>query len=179
MPSILVQFADAIKGCFTAFDRMIFRGRIMPPCTDSGATGYALNGARVLFKDWKEYSEKTAREIIPHAEKTCAGLGRPFTSLDTQEERNRKKESKEARARECLGESPLPDGCGLVCVLSAVENGKVARLMGRGSGKPSPGLSNGKRKHLCYYFVHEKYGFMYAKAMAWLPFTMMMASFSQ
>ena len=87
MPNILVQFADVIKGCFTAFDRMIFRGRIMPLCTDSGATSYALNGAKVLFKDWKEYSEKITGEIISHAEKTCAGLGRPFINLDTQEER--------------------------------------------------------------------------------------------
>ena len=172
MPNILVQFADVIKGCFTAFDRMMFRGRIMPLCTDSGATSYALNGAKVLFKDWKEYSEKTTGEIISHAEKTCAGLGRPFINLDTQEERDRKKESKEARARECLEESPLPDGCELICVLSAVENGKVAKLKGRGSGKLSLGLSNGRCKYLYYYFVHKKYGFMYAKVMTWFPFTM-------
>lgn len=175
MLNILKQFAKVIKGFLTAFDRVIIRGRLMPLTTDAGATSYAYNN-HILFKDWKEYSEGVTRQITGHAEELCKKLGRPFINLDSQAERDRRKlskERKEDRARKCLEENPLPEGCELICVMSATEPGKTFCIRGRGSGQLSLGLNNnGRCKHLYYYLMHKRYGFMYVKLMTWYPFTM-------
>ena len=40
MRSFLVQFSDVIKGVFTAFDRIVFRGRIMPLNNDARSCAF-------------------------------------------------------------------------------------------------------------------------------------------
>ncbi len=153
---------DIITGVLSTFDRMIFKGHILPFFQKS-KRHYYLFQQKVLFKDFGTYAKRVSEVIKDNARELSAKESRPLIHLDSSRIR------KEDIARKIQEEDKVKEG--LICVLKGIE--PCVSFDVRGS-KEKQKLEVVIRERKClflyFYYQHKEFGFMHVRLQTWFPF---------
>ena len=162
------KFQDVIKGMLTGFDRIVFKGTILPLAHAAGAMSFCRSHG-IRNKDFKSWAMKHTRDVIESAEaytkKHCGQGIDPIRSSAI-----RKEDIAHQRQQE------LGINSGLVGVWSAVES--CTSYKARYNAEQGHPLLNRhwmKCKHLYFYFDHADYGFMNIRLQTWFPYHIQIA----
>ena len=160
----IARHADKITGVLSGFDRLIFRGQLLPLCHEGGVRGY-LASQGVLLKDFGRFVESVTGMIRDGAATILDRLGRPSRYLDSSAI------SKEEVARKFLAEQPIRSG--LICQLSALEPCSSWRVWRSREHKHPQEVRRRSTKclHLYSYFLDRDFGFMHVRVQTWMPYT--------
>jgi hypothetical protein len=160
--AFLSRFGHLITGVLSGFDRVVFRGHLMPLMRDRGMY-YFLESAGILLKDYKPYLNRTTAQLKSASLAEAQELGRPVQYLSSA------KTDKEELARKLLKDNPIDEG--LICVLKAVEPCRTFEYK-KSEDKNERGLRlvDGKCEHLYHYYLHPRFGFCNARIQTWFPF---------
>jgi hypothetical protein len=156
------RFKSQITGVLSGFDRLVFRGTLIPLVRDRGMhVLLARVGKRLL--DFKDYALETSGSVKEAALAEAREAGRPVQYLE------RSSISKEDLARQLAAEHPVDEG--LVCALTALEP-CMSFEYHRSQDPKERGLKLRPRKclHVYKYFLHPLFGFMNARIQTWFPF---------
>lgn len=163
MNPLIERFSNVIKGCITGFDRIVFKGLILPLAYAKGAMSFCRSN-KILNKDYKKWMLEQTELLIEAADqyaKTNCGSGIiPISSW-----RIRKEElAHERQERERIEK-------GLLGVWSCLEAGSSYRAH-YSAQKGYPELKNYRTrcKHLYFYFDNEEFGFMNIRLQTWFPY---------
>lgn len=163
MNMFVTRFRDIVKGIITGFDRIVFKGSILPLAHAGGAMSFCRTHG-IFNKDFKFWAMKQTREVVECAERYAqehcgCGIQPIFSS----------KVRKEDIAHQRQQESGIPSG--LIGVWSATEScwSYKARYSAQ-AGHPQLRKDWMKCKHLYFYFDHEQYGFMNIRLQTWFPY---------
>lgn len=162
MNNFISRFADAVTSTLSGFDRLVFRGSLIPLVRDGGMYAF-LCRAGVRLLDFKKYVVDTSNRIKEAAANEAKRRDRPRVYLHSS------RTSKEDKARELLAKHPTKRG--LICTLSTIE--PCTSFEYHRSPDPNErGLKLRPRKclHLYKYFLHPTLGFMNARLQTWFPF---------
>jgi len=163
MERFVARYRSLITGVLTGFDRLVFRGHLLPLVRDGGMF-FFLERAGVRLLDFKRFVTATTERIRQAALAEARELERPVRYLQSP------KINKEDLARRLLAEHPVEQG--LICVLTAVEPCMTFEYH-RSQNRDQRGLRLRPSKclHLYKYFLHPRFGFMNARLQTWFPFT--------
>lgn len=163
MNTFIQKFSHVIKGFITGFDRIVFKGSILPLMHERGAMDFC-SARGILNKDYKDWVQEQTKTIIDDAAQYAeAQCGRPIKPFESS--KIRKEEEAHGRQREDGIES------GLIGVWSAVEMcGSYKARYCAASGFPQLKREWTKCKHLYFYFDHEEFGFMNIRLQTWFPY---------
>lgn len=162
MQRFIARYRPLITGVLSGFDRLVFRGSLLPLFRDGGMF-FFLERAGVRLLDFKDFVTKTSDRVKESAYAEAARKGRPVRYLESSEW------DKEKIAQRMLAEQPIERG--LIGVLTAVEP-CMSFEYHRSPDPKQRGLRLRPRKclHLYKYFVHPQFGFMSARLQTWFPF---------
>lgn len=161
MCKIVDQYADKIKGSFAFFDRVIINGYLRPFLSEKYRVS-ALGKAGVLLKDFRNHFMGVTESLKSHIENSANELGRPIKYLSSANIR------KEDEAKAFLLSDPVDEG--LICVLTALEPCRTARVFGSDNGMLVLKSVNTKCLHYYLYYLDKEFGFMFVKIQTWFPF---------
>lgn len=113
MKSFLARHAPLVTCILSGFDRLVFRGTLLPLVRDRGMYTF-LCKAGVRLLDFKKFAVETSERVKRLALAEAERRGRPVRYLESP------KTSKEDLARKLLAEHPL-EKPGVVCAFKAVE----------------------------------------------------------
>jgi hypothetical protein len=168
MNIFVAKFRDMIKGMITGFDRIVFKGTILPLAHAAGAMSFCqAHGVR--NKDFKKWAMDQTALVVDAAQryavKDCGCGIQPIVFSKTRKEDLAHKRQQE------LGK----DG-GLIGVWSAVESCWSYRAQySETAGHPLLRKEWMKCKHLYFYFDHPRYGFMNIRLQTWFPYHIQIA----
>lgn len=165
MKKFIERFSNLVKGTITGFDRIVFKGFILPLMSANGAMQFC-RGKRILNKNYKSWMMEQSASIIKAADeygkKHC---GRKVIHLPTW--RIRKEELAHSQQQSEQIES------GLIGIWSCLESGSSFRARYcEKSGYPQLRNYQTRCKHLYFYFDHDDYGFMNIRLQTWFPYHM-------
>lgn len=163
MNLFVAKFRDVIKGVMSGFDRIVFKGTILPLSFADGAMSFfASRGIR--NKDFKAWAMAQTEQVVTGAQSFARSRGvdriEPivFSAL-------RKEEIAHKRQQERGIDS------GLIGVWSATEScWSYKACYSAQRGHPALRRNWTKCKHLYFYFDHEQYGFMNIRLQTWFPY---------
>ena len=163
MNTLLQKLSSVVNGVISGFDRIVFKGSILPLMHSEGVTGF-LRRRKILNKDYKDWVTNQTQNIVEPAEKLAKELsGHKITHISSSKYR------KEDIARRRQQQMKIDTG--LVGVWSATEScmSYKARFCAE-NGYPQLRKERTKCKHLYFYFDHEQYGFMNIRLQTWFPY---------
>ena len=162
MDKFIARYRSLITGVLSGFDRLVFRGTLLPLMRQGGMF-FFLERAGVRLLDFKDFVTRTSDRVREAAYAEAARLGRPVHYLESSQW------DKEKIAKRVLAERPIDRG--LICVLTAVEP-CMSFEYHRSADHKERGLRPRPKKclHLYKYFVHPQFGFMSARLQTWFPF---------
>jgi hypothetical protein len=168
MNVFVAKFRDVIKGIITGFDRIVFKGTILPLAQAAGAMSF-FEAHRIRNKDFKRWAMEQTQQVVGAAElyaRTHSGRGiQPILSSKV-----RKEELARRRQQEMGLES------GLVGVWWAMESCWSYRAQfSAQAGHPVLRKEPMKCKHLYFYLDHPRYGFMNIRLQTWFPYHIQIA----
>jgi hypothetical protein len=67
MNSLIERSSNLIKGCVTGFDRIVFKGLILPLVHAKGAISFCRSN-RILNKDYKKWITEQSKVLIEAAD---------------------------------------------------------------------------------------------------------------
>ena len=162
------KFQDVIKGMLTGFDRIVFKGTLLPLAHAAGAMSFC-RGHGICNKDFKSWVMKHTRDVIASAEsyaQTHCGQGIEPIRLS----KTRKEDIAHKRQEESGKQS------GLIGVWSALESGSSYKAQYVPDlGHPLLRRHWMKCKHLYFYFDHADYGFLSVRLQTWFPYHIQIA----
>ncbi|MCF6285077.1 MAG: hypothetical protein L3K26_07795 [Candidatus Hydrogenedentes bacterium] len=163
MNAFIRKFSGIVKGTLTGFDRIVFKGSILPLMYDEGVKSFC-RGRGILNKDYKSWMLKQTGKLIDSATQYAEtrydkGITHIASSRTRKEELARQRQQKMNIDR------------GLIGVWSAVESCRSykAKYCAK-SGFPQLRGEWSKCKHLYFYFDHEDFGFMNIRLQTWFPY---------
>ena len=168
MNLFVAKFKDIIKGMITGFDRIVFKGTILPLAHAAGAMSFCqAHGIR--NKDFKRWAMDQTAVIVDSAQhyavKHCGRGIQPIVYSKTRKEDLAHKRQQE-----------LGKDSGLIGVWSALESCWSYRAQySAQAGHPLLRKEPMKCKHLYFYFDHPRYGFMNIRLQTWFPYHIQMA----
>jgi len=168
MDTLLNKFSTVVNGVISGFDRIVFKGMLLPIMYAAGMQNY-LWSRKVLNKNFKEYVTAQSQVIVESAEETAKNLSNQgVTYISSIHAR------KEELAHDLQRKNGVKDG--LIGVWSCVESCNTFRAV-YDSGNKYPALRNerSKCKHLYYYFDDPVYGFMSVRLQTWAPYEIQIA----
>jgi hypothetical protein len=162
MDRFLSRFRSKISGVLSGFDRLVFRGTLLPLVREGGMYAFLCRaGVRLLdFRDFVlRSSEKVKAAALADAERD----GRPIRYLESSQVK------KDVLAERLLAEHPVQQG--LVCAFKTVEP-CMSFEYHRSQDPNERGLRLRPKKclHLYKYFIHPAFGLMGARLQTWFPF---------
>jgi hypothetical protein len=163
MKKFIEKFSSLVKGTITGFDRIVFKGFILPLMCANGAMQFC--GSKGIlnkkYKNWMmEQSACINKAADEYGKKNC---GKGVIPLSTW--RIRKEELAHERQRSEKIES------GLVGIWSCLEAASSYRARYcEKSGYPQLRNYQTRCKHLYFYFDHHDYGFMNIRLQTWFPY---------
>lgn len=163
MEKFISRHAARVSCTLSGFDRLVFRGTLLPLMPDGGMFHF-LNRAGVRLLDFKDYVLETSERVKAAAFAEAEKLARPVEYLESP------RTSKEDLARKLLARHPL-EKPGLICLFKAVEP-CMSFEYHRSTEVKERGLKLRPKKclHLYKYFVHPRFGFINARIQTWFPF---------
>lgn len=168
MKKFIQKFSHIINGFLTGFDRIVFKGSVLPVMHEGGAESFcALNG--ILNKDFREWMLSRTADIVADAERLCmTQCGEGVAHVNS----SRLRKESLAHGRQTLKGITS----GLIGVWSAVESCVTFKASyDKAAGYPRLTRHWGKCKHLYFYYDHEKYGFMSIRLQTWFPYHIQIA----
>lgn len=168
MNTFLQKFANIVKGTLTGFDRIVFKGYILPLMNEKGVTGFC-QGRGILNKDYKTWMMKQTGKVVEaaehYAQSQCDSRITPILSSRERKEEIAHKRQQEKKITE-----------GPIGVWSATEScfSFKARYC-ETAGFPQLRGHWTKCKHLYFYFDHKDYGFMNIRLQTWFPYHIQIA----
>lgn len=164
MRQFINRHANKITGVLSGFDRLIFRGHLLPLCHEGGVRAF-LASRGVLLKDFGEFVQSVTGMIRQAAAGVVDRLGRPSRYLESS------RISKEEVARRFLAQRPIRSGP--ICLLSAVEPCSSWRVWRSRAHKHPQEVRRRSTKclHLYTYFLDRDFGFMHVRLQTWMPYT--------
>jgi hypothetical protein len=168
MNIFVTKFRDMIKGILTGFDRIVFKGSILPLAHAAGAMSFC-QGRGIRNKDFKRWAMDQTALVVGSAQQYavkhgCRGIERIVYS------KTRKEDLAHNRQQE------LGKDSGLIGVWSAVESCWSYRAQySAQAGHPLLRKDWMKCKHLYFYFDHPRYGFMNIRLQTWFPYHIQIA----
>jgi DNA-binding transcriptional ArsR family regulator len=163
MDSLIKRFGNLVKGCITGFDRIVFKGFLLPLMSEKGAMNFCRNTG-ILNKDYKKWMMKHTAEITRSAsEYSMKNCGHGIIPIKTWRIR------KEELARQRQEEEQIKNN--LIGIWSCVES----CLSYRAAYSAQKGFPQLKRhwtccKHLYFYFDHKDFGFLNVRLQTWFPY---------
>ena len=163
MERFIARYRSVIIGVLTGFDRLVFRGTLLPLVRDGGMF-FFLERAGIRLLDFKTYVTSTSERVKEAAYAEARRLDRPVRYLESSAT------DKEKLAEKLLAEQPVERG--LICVLTSVEP-CMSFEYHRSPNRDERGLRLRPRKclHLYKYFLHPQFGFMSVRLQTWFPFS--------
>lgn len=163
MKTFLTRHTPRISCTLSGFDRLVFRGTLLPLVRDRGMHVF-LAYAKVRLLDFKDFVIKTSERVKAAALTSAGRHGRPIQYLESP------KTSKEELARTLLAKHPLQKP-GLICAFTAVEP-CMSFEYHRSQDPKARGLKLRPRKclHVYNYYLHPIFGFMNVRIQTWFPF---------
>lgn len=163
MENFVARHAPLVTCILSGFDRLVFRGTLLPLVRDRGMHTF-LSRARVLLLEFKDFAFRTSQRVKEAALAEAERNRRPVHYLESSGT------SKEELARRLLAEHPL-EKPGLICAFKTVEPCMSFEY----HRSPSPqerGLRLRPRKclHVYHYLLHPTFGFMNVRLQTWFPF---------
>ena len=168
MDTLLSKFSTVVKSVISGFDRIVFKGMLMPIIHSAGMQ-YYLSSRGVLNKDFKNYAMKQSKAIVQSAEELAKNqCGTTIEFIKSLNER------KEVLAHNRQKECGIKEG--LIGIWSCVESCNTFKSTFDPS-KSYPALRNERSrcKHLYYYFDDPVYGFMSIRLQTWAPYEIQIA----
>lgn len=163
MNKLIKRFSDVVKGSITGFDRIVFKGIILPLMSSAEAMSF-FRSNHILFKDYKKWMMKQSSRLIEFAQSYAKdNCGQGIIPISTW--RIRKEELAHKRQQSEQIEK------GLIGVWSCLESGSSYRA--RFSEKTRYPLLQPYQprcKHLYFYFDHQEFGFMNIRLQTWFPY---------
>jgi hypothetical protein len=159
----IARHAARIISTLSGFDRLVFRGTLLPLMPDRGMFNF-LTRAGIRLLEFKDYVFRTSGRVKEAALAEAKRRQRPVEYLESP------KVSKEDLARRLLSKYPLR-GPGLVCVFKVLEP-CMSFEYHRSPDAKERGLKLRPRKclHIYQYYMHPRFGFMNARIQTWFPF---------
>ncbi len=162
MKSFIARFGSQVTAVLSGFDRLVFRGTLLPLVRDFGMF-YFLQRAGIRLLDFKEYVRTTTKQIKAATLADVRNLGRPELYLGSS------KTSKEDVARKLLAKHPVKEG--LICALRTVEPCMSFEYhCSKDPRERGLRLVPSKCLHIYKYFLDPRFGFMNARIQTWFPF---------
>jgi hypothetical protein len=160
--TFIARFRSLITGTLSGFDRLVFRGHLLPLLRPN-AMFFLLEASGIRLLDYKQYVRTTTERLRQAALAEANALGRPMRYLASSAI------DKEKLARRLLAEQPIDQG--LICVFTALEPCMTFEYH-RSQNRDERGLKlrPGKCLHLYKYFLHPRFGFCNARIETWFPF---------
>lgn len=161
MQRLIERLGKAVKGVLTGFDRMVFKGMILPVSYAAGAMDF-LSRRGVLNKDYKPWMLEQTRQLIEavdrYAREHCGCGIVPMNSW---------REDKLAKA--CQQSHGIKEG--LIGAWSFPESGRSYRAhYSAEAGHPLLRNYQPQCMHIYLYLDHEEYGFMNVRLQTWFPY---------
>jgi len=162
MKTFVARYASLVTGIVSGFDRLVFRGTLLPLVRPLGMF-FFLERAGVRLLDFKKYVLRTSERVIESTLAEARRLDRPVIYLHSSAV------SKEELARRVLADRPVERG--LICALRIVEP-CMSFEYHRSQDRNERGLKLRPRKclHIYKYWLHPRFGFMNARIQTWFPF---------
>lgn len=164
METFVARYRSAITASLSGFDRLVFRGTLIPLVIDNGMYTF-LKRAGVRLLDFKKYVLATSERIKQASLQAAVEHQRPIHYLQSA------RIDKEALAKRLLVEHPVEQG--LVCAFRTVEP-CMSFEYHRAADPRERGLRLRPRKclHIYHYLLHPVFGFIHARLQTWFPFNM-------
>jgi hypothetical protein len=163
MEKLLKRFSYLVNGCITGFDRIVFKGFILPLMAAEGAMNFCrING--ILNKNYKKWMmDQTARlvnTVNEYAKDHCGEGIIPIPSWRIRKEELAHKRQDTEKIKS-----------GLIGVWSCQEAASSFRAhYCPDAGYPQLRKYQTRCKHLYFYFDHDDYGFMNIRLQTWFPY---------
>ena len=164
MHRFVTRHADKITGILRGFDRLVFRGHLLPLCHEAGVRSF-LSSQDVLLKHFGRFVETVTGMIRGGAAAITDRLQVPVRYLESSRIR------KEDVARKVLAERGIRSGP--ICVLSIVEPCWSWQVR-RSHEHQHPQLIQRrltKCLHHYHYFLDRELGFCHVRVQTWMPYT--------
>jgi len=168
MRELVARFGKAVKGVLTGFDRIVFKGTILPLAYEEGAMGF-LSSRGVLNRDYKKWMRARSEALIQAVDRYAREqTAKPITHVPTW------RENKEALARKRQQRRGMDSG--LIGVWSCQESCWSYRAVyDARAGYPQLHRYRPQCKHLYLYLDHEQYGWMNVRVQTWFPYHIQVA----
>jgi hypothetical protein len=162
MDRFVTRYRSLVTSILSGFDRLVFRGTLIPLLRDRGMHTY-LCRAGVRLLDFKDFALSTSEQVKEAALAATREVKRPVRYLESSHI------DKEALARKLDAEEPVKEGP--ICALTAVEPCTSFEYH-RSKDTSERGLKPRRRKclHVYQYLRHPTFGFMNARIQTWFPF---------
>lgn len=168
MSSVINKFGTIVKGTLSGFDRIVFKGYLLPLMYEAGVNAF-LRSNKILNKEYKPWMMEQTHQLLSDADSYCQQqLGCGISPIKSSKVR------KEELARE--RQEDLGTKEGLIGIYSAVEacSSYKARFS-KTQSFPRIQKEWTKCKHLYFYFDHCDYGFMSVRLQTWFPYHIQIA----
>jgi len=168
MSMFLKKFSSLVNGVLSGFDRIVFKGSILPLMHEAGVASF-LRGKKIFNKDFKGWMTEQTERIVSHAEEFCQEeTGTPITAIRSSKLR------KEELARDRQKELEIAEG--LLGVWSATEACTTYKArFSRTQSFPQMSREWSKCKHLYFYFDDPSFGFLNVRLQTWFPYHIQIA----
>lgn len=163
MHRFVARHADKITGILRGFDRLVFRGQLLPLCHEGGIHTL-LSSQGILLKEFGKFAEVVTGLIRDGAVEVADRLRIPVRYLESSRIR------KEDVARKILAERPIRSGP--ICQLSIVEPCSSWQVF-RSRADKTQRIQRRHRKclHYYHYFLDREFGFCHVRVQTWMPYT--------
>ena len=168
MRQLVARFGKAVKGVLTGFDRIVFKGTILPLAHEEGAMSF-LRWRGVLNRDYKKWMQAQTDALITAVDQYAREQsGGSITHLNTW------RMDKEQLARKRQKQTGIETG--LIGVWSCLESCWSYRAhYCAEKGYPQLRRYTTQCKHLYLYLDHEQYGWMSVRLQTWFPYHIQIA----
>jgi hypothetical protein len=168
MDTLLHRFDGKIKGVVEGFDRIVFKGFLLPLCHAAGMQLFLMKQG-VLNKNYKDWVQERSAIIIRDAEEfTRTQCGYDVEYLPSYHIR------KEEAAHERQKKAGIQSG--LIGAWSCVESCSTFKAAyDKTAGFPQIKPNSSRCKHIYFYYDHEDYGFMSVRLQTWAPYEVQIA----
>lgn len=168
MRNFMTYFQDGIKGVLSGFDRIVFKGTILPLVRAEGAMSF-FRTKGIRHKDYKKWAMERSAQIVQAAQSYALDhCGHGIEAISSGHVR------KEALAHKRQSERGVLSG--LIGIFSALEScWSFKAFYSKEHGYPQLRKTSTKCKHLYFYFDHPEYGFMHVRLQTWFPYSVQVA----
>jgi hypothetical protein len=168
MKGLVARFGKAVKGVRTGFDRIVFKGTILPLAHEEAAMSF-LGAGGVLNRDYKKWMLAQTDALVTAVDRTVREqTGRSTTPLSRwrydKEQLARKRQEQTGIDTGLIGAWSCLEGCWSYRANYCAEKGY--RQLRRYTTQC---------KHLYLYFDHKDYGWMNVRLQTWFPYHIQIA----